>query len=153
MVRKFKYAPWLTNLSDTIIHLSLNEIRNDYYFKRFLLNRPTIVPVPLYWIRKLTRGYNQAEILGERLAFALRLPYTNLLKRSKMTKAQFGLKKDEREQNVEHAFTLKEPNKTIPITSVILIDDVWTTGATMRACTKVLKKAGVKEVWALTIAR
>ena len=113
------------------------------------------VPVPLHPWRRFRRGFNQAADL----ASSLHLPVVHALWRRRMTLAQTGLSAVERRRNVRGAFRLSPllPGRVIQTMlvdrSVLLVDDVWTTGATLETCAFVLKAAGVKEVRALTLAR
>lgn len=111
-----------------------------------------VVPVPLHPRRQRDRGFNQADDLARQIG----LPVAPLLRRVKFTTSQIELPAEARHQNVRDAFSLEgRPAKAghyIP-SVVVLVDDVSTTGATLEACARALKKAGVKEVRALTAAR
>jgi len=123
---------------------------SGWRLKRFLLKNPAVVPVPLYWRRHNWRGFNQAETIARMLSFNLKLTLkTDLVKRIKPTKSQVGLTRRDRLDNLHQAFavTAKAP------ASVLIVDDVWTSGATIKAVAKVLRKAGAKNIWALTLAR
>lgn len=100
------------------------------------------------------RGYNQTMLLAEGLVKRLRSTVLDCLTRVKNTKTQVGLSKDDRRGNITDAFALKYPvNKNITKSQqVFLIDDVVTSGATLREAAKVLKKAGFEHVWGLTLA-
>ena len=118
--------------------------------KRFLLTSPTLVPVPLYWRRLNWRGFNQAEIIAQMLSNNLKLAIkTDLVKRVKATQAQVGLSRWQRQVNLQKAFVVKSRAPK----SVLIVDDVWTSGSTIKAVAKALKKAGAKTIWALTLAR
>ncbi len=112
-----------------------------------------IVPIPMWKQKERERGYNQAKILAE-LIDGKKM---DLLIRVRDTKPMFGLKKIERKLNVEGAFAIStdisQSMQHTQINSVLLVDDVWTTGSTMIECAKELKKLGIKNVWALTLAR
>ena len=112
-----------------------------------------IIPVPLHTSRLRQRGFNQALILAHVLSktFTLPLSYDNL-KRVRFTRPQVELSGDERIKNVAGAFALRSPDELKDL-DVLLIDDVFTTGATMNECARVLKDAGASRVTALTIAR
>jgi ComF family protein len=111
-----------------------------------------ILPVPLAVDRLRERGFNQAELLARHLAAARRQPFSaSALRRARTTRSQVGLNAQERRTNVTGAFAA-EPAK-IGGATVILIDDVCTTGATLSACATALLKGGAKEVWAYTLAR
>jgi ComF family protein len=106
------------------------------------------VPVPLHPERFRIRGYNQAELLAKELSFRLGIPSLNVLVREKPTKPQFKLKREERMKNVIGVFTVSKKLKTkVKGANIILIDDITTTGSTLRECAKILKKSGVKKYW------
>ena len=110
-----------------------------------------LIPVPLHSARKRERGFNQSEILAEELSKFTELPLLKTLKRIRNTKDQTKLTPEQRIENVTGAFALIDPEK-IKGKRVILVDDVITTGATLRECASVLKKAGAKEIIGTTIA-
>lgn len=112
-----------------------------------------LVPVPLHWWRANNRGFNQASLIGQTLSKKLELDYCDGLKRIRYTKPQAKLRGWERHQNIKNAFELSKPYTLDPRPYVLLLDDVWTTGSTMRECCYVLKRNGVKKVWAITLAR
>jgi len=108
-----------------------------------------IISVPLHKRKISIRGYNQSDLLGEGLSTATGIPWSGtVLRRTKNTETQTGKSKKERQDNVSGVFEVKE----IKAKSVILIDDVLTTGATLAACVEALKRAGCNEFHILTIA-
>ncbi len=112
-----------------------------------------IVPVPLHRWRLLRRRYNQAAIIGRAVAKETGKAFmADALLRTRATPTQGHLKAKERAENVRKAFSL-HPKRNVAGKKVLLIDDVYTTGATVRECVKVLKKAGATEVFVLTLAR
>ena len=112
-----------------------------------------IVPVPLHIKRLRQRGFNQSLILAHALAKKWQIPVNfSLLKRHKFTLTQTGLNKTERKQNIEGAFEVSS-KKNIAGKNVILIDDVYTTGATINECAKTLTISGAQKVTVLTLAR
>lgn len=111
-----------------------------------------VVPVPLSAQRKRERGYNQAALLARPLALAFGLPYLpRALKRTRETQTQVGLSIAQRRENVEGAFFAD--SSLVAGKSVILVDDVMTTGATMNEAGKALKQAGANWVVGLTLAK
>lgn len=110
-----------------------------------------VVPVPLHSKRKKWRGFNQAEILAKSLAKSFKVDFAELLIRVIDTKTQVGLKRDERRKNVKGAFALKS-GESVKGKNVLLVDDVYTSGATMGECCRVLKRAGAGEVWGMAVA-
>ncbi len=112
-----------------------------------------LVPVPLARGRQRERGFNQSELLARRLSRLTHLPYDATgLARRRETWTQAGLSREERERNVNGAFRVPEPRR-IDGRSILLLDDVLTTGATAQACALALKAAGAAAVHLLTIAR
>ena len=112
-----------------------------------------VIPVPLYWWRDNSRGFNQSSLIGQMLSKKLGLDYSDSLKRIRYTKSQVKLKGKQRKENISGAFEITKPYTLNPIPYVLLIDDVWTTGSTLRECCYILKRAGAKKVWAITLAR
>lgn len=152
-IHRLKYKPWILDLAPTLISLVVPSDLSRYQF--IDKEKPIVVPVPLYSTRRRQRGFNQAALLAELLAKKLNLQFRDdILFRKKKTKPQAELKGKERRKNIEDAFALN-PNFKFPITNYqfLLFDDIWTTGATLRTCGAVLKRAGAKKVWGLTIAR
>lgn len=112
-----------------------------------------VTAVPLHWWKDNDRGFNQSGLIGQILSKKLGLDYCNALKRIRYTKPQVKLKGRDRHQNIRNAFEVAKPYTLNPSPCVLLIDDVWTTGSTLRECCYILKRAGAKKVWALTLAR
>lgn len=108
-----------------------------------------VVPVPLHPSRRRERGFNQAVDLAGHLG----VPVVTVLRRIRATSTQTGLPAAQRHRNVRDAFALASAGNTLAGATVVLVDDVSTTGATLEACARVLKQAGVVEVRALTAAR
>lgn len=113
-----------------------------------------LVSVPLHKKRKRWRGFNQAEILAKSLSKEFNVPFSDTMIRIIETKTQVGLKRDDRNKNVRGAFVLQPliDIKKIKGRDFLLVDDVYTSGATMAECCRVLKKAGAKEVWGMAVA-
>ena len=114
-----------------------------------------LLPVPLHWTRLLARRYNQSAELGRGLArlgnVALRV---DVLKRVKRTRQQVGLTRPMRKKNLQGAFAVAKSRRAVVTDRhVVLVDDVLTTGATVEACAKVLRRAGAAKVSVLTVAR
>jgi ComF family protein len=107
------------------------------------------VPVPLYWRRRLQRGFNQAELLARGLSRRTGIPVVTALGRVRPTPTQAGLSTSARRQNVAKAFRARD----VQGKRILLIDDVMTTGATAASCALALKQAGARRVALLTVAR
>lgn len=115
-----------------------------------------IVPVPLHWRRMLQRRYNQAAELARVIAKSTAAEYRpDLLKRKRYTRPQASLSRIGRARNVKGAFALRRAadKAIIKNKTILLVDDVMTTGATISVCAKALKRAGAKKVLVLTVAR
>lgn len=109
-----------------------------------------IVPVPLHTARLRERGYNQSQLLGEHVAQLQSIPCTSsALRRWRSTASQVGLSGDQRRANVSDAF--RAESQAIHDKSILLIDDVTTTGATLQACALALLEAGARAVYSLTV--
>ena len=128
----------------------LNELTKLQNFEASL-----IVPIPLHPTRLRNRGFNQAEVLGKLLAQRLHMPMrTDILKRIKKTTPQVEMKdRKKRLENMKDVFSVFNSSFNIQHSHIILFDDVFTTGATMRAAAKILKQSGATFVWAITMAR
>ena len=107
------------------------------------------VPVPLYWRRRLQRGFNQAELLARDLSRRTGIPVAKALRRVRPTPAQAGLSNSARRHNMSQAFRAR----SVQGKRILLIDDVMTTGATAASCAAALKQAGARRVSLLTVAR
>ena len=117
-------------------------------------NDRTLVPIPLHAVRLKERGFNQAEVLGKVLVMRLHMPMrTDMLRRTKKTIPQVEMKKrEDRLKNMEAVFSV-DRYVSLRGAGIILFDDVFTTGATMRSAANVLKRHGATYVWAVTMAR
>jgi ComF family protein len=135
-------APWMANW----MIRSGRELLND---------KPIIIPVPLHSKRQFFRRYNQAAELARYIAHAEKLLFEpTLLRRIKSTRQQVGLGKKQRQKNMVGAFKVLEAQKCeLRDKHVLLIDDVFTTGATLEAASRALIRAGAKQVDCLTFAR
>lgn len=108
-----------------------------------------VVAVPLHCRRRVHRGFDQAHDL----AALLGLPVVRALRRHRATRTQAELTARERQDNVYDAFSPRRRASALEGAVVVIVDDVMTTGATLEACAAVLRKAGAREIRALTAAR
>jgi ComF family protein len=112
-----------------------------------------VVPVPLHWRRFHYRGFNQAVALARPLARQFSLPLiSRVLRRTRHTVPQVELQPEERVKNIRGAFSVRQPAR-IKGLRLLLVDDVFTTGATLNECARVLKAAGAASVTAFTLTR
>lgn len=154
-IHKLKYR-FVADLASTLVDLMLD------YWVRFTpaffdeirkegVKNWQIVPVPLHFKRERSRGFNQSALLGKLLASKMGLKYSDALARIKNTKSQVGLESQARKANIKDAFSLT--SRFTLNANILLIDDVWTTGSTLKECCYILKRGGANKVWALTLAR
>lgn len=107
------------------------------------------VPVPLHRYRENWRGFNQAELITRALG---EVEMVRSIRRIKATSQQArSMNKRDRRENIRGAFALVDEH--VRGKKIVLVDDVFTSGATMLACAKVLRRAGAKEVWGFVLAR
>ncbi len=121
--------------------------------KKLIADSDVIIPVPIHFTRMLKRKYNQASLLCNFIArqYNKKVLYSTLL-RNVATKSQGHMSLFQRKHNVSGAFIVRHPEQ-IKGKSVLLIDDVFTTGSTVDECAKVLRKNGAKKIFVLTFAR
>jgi len=155
-IYNYKYEPYIYSLSDTLSRLMFEGLIQNEIFQNVLNNSSNvwITCVPLHEKRLRKRGYNQSEKLGERLARSLNVRFNpNLMKRTRDTIPQFKLRKDEREKNIAGAFSLSVKYRDkLHGKTIFIVDDVFTSGSTLRECGKLLKKSGAKEVYGLVLS-
>ncbi|MBI5215880.1 MAG: ComF family protein [Ignavibacteriae bacterium] len=113
-----------------------------------------LIPIPLHQLKRRERGYNQSEYICKGISTVTNIPVaSSLLKRVRYTQSQTKLNQQERSENVTGAFRLASKWKTIlKGKKVILVDDVVTTGATMRSCASELKYFGVGQIFSVSVA-
>ena len=123
--------------------------------REILAEADLLVPVPLHWTRLFWRRFNQAQALAEEVARHAAVPVeTQMLKRRKRTPPQVGLSRARRQANLQGAFVVPEAaGLRIAGARLVLIDDVHTTGATLNACARVLRRAGAANVDVLTFTK
>ena len=165
--RVVRLGPYADPLREMIIHLKyhkkwglgedlanrllaredVKELLHDTYREGGVL-----VPVPLHWKRHFLRWYNQAEVVARWLSKRTKIPVARPIKRVKPTETQTHLHtRARREENLRDAFRLIDP-KAIAGKHLVLVDDVWTTGATMRALAREVKKAKPATISAIVLA-
>lgn len=119
--------------------------------RRELTRAGLIIPVPLYAQKQRARGFNQAELLAREISGLLGIPMdASLVMRTRATRAQKELDAQERRKNLKKAFKIRQND--VKLESVLIIDDIFTTGSTVDEIAGVLKRAGVKKVYSATLA-
>jgi ComF family protein len=109
-----------------------------------------IVPVPMHWLRERRRGYNQAELIARALSKRIGIPTRLLLRKRHGGAAQSTLARDARARNVRNAFTASSKVEGLRI---LIVDDICTTGETLRACARALLREEASRVCAIAIAK
>jgi ComF family protein len=141
LIHLYKYAR-IRTLAGPLSNLLMRAMPLDERFD-------CIVPVPLHWMRRWNRGFNQSELLARAVSRRTGIPVAKALSRPRSTRTQAGLSNHARRQNVTRAFRARP----VEGKRILLIDDVMTTGATAAACALALKRAGAQRVALLTVAR
>lgn len=148
---KYKFT---SDLADELSLIAFPYIEKNFSLS-FLKNK-ILVPVPLSSRRERWRGFNQTELLGRIIAKHFGWKFSsNLLLRKKFIRPQTGLGKKERSKNIRGNFCVNSEceellNKDVQI---VVFDDVWTTGSTLREAAKTLKRKGFATVWGFTLAK
>lgn len=162
--RGFSFGPYSGTLRHLVRELKFRNrrrvaerfaemIERDPQAVELLASGGVLVPVPLHPRRRRERGFNQSELLASALARRSRLPLAaRALVRRRDTPTQTGLSAAQRRDNVRGAFAIRERSK-VAGRIVVLVDDVLTTGATVRECAAALLEAGALSVRVLTVAR
>jgi ComF family protein len=139
----------IRSLSKRISEIILNCVSElNFDFSGF-----TVAPIPLHRKKEFSRGFNQSRIIAELISKKLNLPLEDLLVKTKNNKQQAGLRDyEKRKENAAGCFSAVNPEK-ISGKNIILVDDVFTSGATMNEAVKVLKSCGAKKIIALVAAK
>lgn len=130
----------------------LAEFLEEYIIKNFNYKEYIVTYIPLSKKSQKARGFNQCEYIAKKIARDLSIEVSEIIVKQKETKEQKTLKKDERYENIKDAFKLKKGIE-LKDCNIILIDDVTTTGATLKEANKLLKKYKVKDIKLLTLAK
>lgn len=145
---KYYHIKELTKPLAFLIISHLINLNKNINFSSFAL-----IPIPLHKKKLKKRGFNQSEELAKEISKILKIPVlSNVLIKTKKTLNQVDLKKREREENIKGAFFCQKP-ESVKNKKILLVDDVFTTGATMEEGARVLKNAGASQVWGIVVAR
>jgi ComF family protein len=144
LIQLFKYAK-VETLAGPLSKLILQSLP-------FGENFDVVIAMPMHWRKRWERGFNQAELLAQPVARRYGLKLSSNLRRARYTKAQAGLNQRQRQANLKDSFVVRRPSEIFD-KRVLLIDDVLTTGATLRAAAAALNASGAARVTALTLAR
>ena len=136
--------------------IGLSEICGELIYQRIkeskLPANIVIVPVPLHRLKYNKRGFNQSELMARYLSKRMQIAGADAIERIKNTETQVKLQRNKRLINVLGAFRCKDVEAIVG-KSVLLIDDVFTTGSTLNECAKILKEAGAKKVYGAVVTR
>ncbi len=150
---KYAYISDLKTLIGQIIYKYLSTNNKITSFTNFIKSRPVIIPIPLHKKRQSWRGFNQSELISKEIAkyFDLKVN-NNCLYRKKETLPQVDLRRKQRKENIKGVFRVDKSNP-LENKKVLLIDDVWTTGSTLREAAKSLRGNFDCKVWSFTLCR
>lgn len=140
IVHALKYAGYLRVVEKLMVPMMREVLAGDF---------DVVVPVPLHRSRLRRRGFNQAELMARALAEKIKTPVSDRLEAVRRTRDQVELSAAGRRANVEGAFRMRGAVRG----RVLIVDDVFTTGATLSACAGALRRAGAGEVHALSLCR
>jgi competence protein ComFC len=147
LLHSYKYH-FIFDLAQPLSNLLINFLKPHH--RSLAVN--WVIPVPLAYKRRLWRGFNQAEFLAQSVSTTFDWPFnSDLLIRQRSTRPQVGLTAVERQHNLAGAFTVKNQS-AIKGKTILLVDDVFTTGATLNECSQVLRAAGAGRVYGLVVA-
>lgn len=154
LIKNFKYEPFLRILAKPLTYLIIASLILSGKRKIFYPQKKSLlIPIPLSNFRKRWRGFNQAEEIAKILSIFFKVPMvSNNFVKIKGTESQVDLKEKEREKNVRNVFKVKSP-EIFKAKKIFIVDDVFTTGATLEEAAKTLKQSGAKEVWGIVVAR
>lgn len=136
-----------------LYHTFAEIIVKDKKICRFLKSYDIIIPVPVHRKRKWERGYNQTELIAKKVGKALEIEVeTKTLIKTKNIKPQSSLTKEQRIKNIQNVYAITNMQKVVD-KKILILDDIYTTGSTVRECSKTLQEAGAKEIGIVTIAK
>lgn len=144
LIHLFKYGK-VESLSEPLSRFLLTAVPLDVEFD-------VVIAMPMHWRKEWERGFNQAELLGEPVARRYGLKLATNLRRRRYTKAQASLTEAQRQKNLDKSFYVRRESD-IAGKRILLIDDVFTTGTTLRTAAEALKAAGAAHVSAVSLAR
>lgn len=155
MIHYFKYQS-IESLKKPLAQIVFNYLEKENLTDK--LKNSVLIPIPLTLRRKVSRGFNQSELLAKELSPVLNCPVANLLKRKKFTAPQAEISDwQKRKENVSGIFEVRLRGNfevgLLKTRRIILVDDVSTSGATLEEAARVLKEAGIEEIYGLVVAK
>jgi ComF family protein len=154
LLKDFKYGR-AHALAKPLAQYAIWWLSKNEYLGDIKTNIDFIVPVPMHKRKQKSRGFNHAQYLAEEFSKLVDIPSaTDILVKTRKTKPQAETENEqERQENLKNALALAPSSDALHEKNVLLIDDIATTGSTLRECSIALKPAKPKEIWALTIAQ
>lgn len=155
LIQKFKYEPFIKELAKPLSSLIIEHFQLLDNPPLFLNEKESfiLVPIPLEKKRLKWRGFNQAEEIAKELGSFLGIPLiTDCLRKTRETIPQVELPPKARKENIKGVFSLRE-GKLVKNKKILLLDDVYTTGSTLKECARILKEAGAREIIGVVVAR
>ncbi len=157
-VKTMKYPPYAYFLSENLGRLLIKylKIEDSYSGAVSYLTRNNFVlmPIPIFKQKLNWRGFNQSELLAKELSQEFNWPLNSkLLKKTENNQSQTNLNARQRKTNIKNVFAVAKSFKNALPKNIILVDDVLTTGATLEEAAKTLRRAGVKEIWGIVLAK
>ena len=147
LIHDFKYrnCDWLTDFLSKLMIEHLLKI--DFDPKKYDI----ATCVPMHYLKRKERGYNQAELLAKTIANHFKITFRDdIIYQTRYRKPQATLKEKDRKKNIENCFLAKETAKG---KNILLIDDIFTTGSTIKACSRALKNEGAGDITVVTLAK
>ena len=152
IIKSFKYPPYIESLKkilSSFLIIAIKKFPDDISYLR--KNNFVLASIPLSKLKLAKRGFNQSDLIATELSQKLSLKYQpELLKKIKDTESQTSLNAQERKINIKNIFRFS--GNKCP-SNIILVDDIYTTGATLEAASHVLRQAGAKKIWAFILAQ
>lgn len=150
LIKQFKFYPFSLELAQPLARLLIETINQSNFLPYLQKENFILVPIPLFPKDKRKRGFNQAEELAKIISKNLNLPLkTDLIKKIKKTNPQVKLKAEERKKNLKNVFLAKKNISG----NFLLVDDIVTTGTTLKEAANALKKSGANQIWAAALAK
>ena len=149
---KYSFNPYSAAVFGREMGMRLAQSEHSVFFAEYR-NEFVVVSVPLHKARLKKRGYNQSEILAKEVAAALGMPFVkDCIIRTRDTTPQSEIKQiDEREENIKDAFSVERPD-ILKANNVLIVDDIYTTGATINELSRMIKSVSDKRIFAVTLA-
>ena len=148
LIRKGKFSD-RPDLIEALAELYANHLVNT----AALADIDAIVPVPMHWFKRLLRGYNQAEIIAEKISRAAAIPVVKAIKAQRSHSVQSRLSADKRAINLTGTFSLTKTGKSLPSgMKIALVDDILTTGATLREAIRAISAKNPAKIAIMTLA-